>query len=142
MDIKEVPETRESIEAFVDNWGQSQSAMADCFRTFYQSLMAMEAVRLQFAARPGVSYSLRPWRPNPVGREFFAIVDVIDDDPAERWLSVCFYGDMISDPKQLGELIPGGLGGQDGYCFNLYTPDPEMVAYLGNCLREAYDAAG
>jgi len=134
--------TRESIEAFIDSWGQSAAAMADCFHSFYRSLAAMEGVRLHFAARPGVSYSLRPWRPNPAGREFFAIVDVIDDDPDERWLSVCFYGDMISDPQQFGELIPGGLGGHDGYCFNLYGPDAEMVAYLGKRLREAYGAAG
>lgn len=142
MAIKEEQGTRESIEALLDSWRQSAEAMADCFRTFYHSLAAMDGVRLQFTARPGVSYSLRPWRANPAGREFFAIVDVIDDDPGERWLSVCFYGDMISDPGQLGELIPGGLGGNDGYCFNLYDPDPEMVDYLGTRLREAYQAAG
>ena len=43
----------------------------------------------------------------------FAIIDVIDDDPQARWLSVCFYGDMITDPEGRGEVIPGGLAGAD-----------------------------
>jgi hypothetical protein len=37
------------------------------------------------------------------------MVDVIDDDPEVRWLSVCFYGEMITDPDEAGELIPEGL---------------------------------
>ncbi len=132
---------RAEIEAFIGQWGQTDQAMSDCFRSLYQTLAAMGGVELRFIARPGVSYSLRPWRENGAGREFFAIVDVIDDDPAERWLSVCFYGDMITDPDELGEAIPGGLGGSDGYCFNLFAADDELLTYLGDRLTEAWRAA-
>lgn len=125
------------IEAFITEWERSEVEMAGCLRSFYRTLAAMNGVVLHFSARPGVSYSLRPWRENGAHREFFAIVDVIDDDPAERWLSVCFYHDMITDPQGHGEMIPGGLGGSDGYCFNLYRPDGEMVAYLLERVREA-----
>ena len=60
----------------------------------------MEGVSLTFVGRPGVSYSIRPVHRNQQNRDKFAIVDVIDDDPNERWLSVCFYEDMITDPNQ------------------------------------------
>jgi hypothetical protein len=130
-----------SIETFITKWERSEAEMAACLRSFHQTLAAMNGVVLRFFARPGVSYSLRPWRNNGAHREFFAIVDVIDDDPAERWLSVCFYHDMITDPHGHGEIIPGGLGGSDGYCFNLYSPDREMVAYILERFREASAAA-
>lgn len=132
---------RGTIEGFIENWQRTEPAMAGCFARFYQILAEMDGVCLQFLARPGVSYSLRPWRENAACREFFAIVDVIDDDPDERWLSVCFYRDMIADPQELGESIPGGLGGHDGYCFDLSRAEDEMVAYLGERLGEAYRAA-
>ncbi|MBW2683786.1 MAG: hypothetical protein JRC69_09555, partial [Deltaproteobacteria bacterium] len=67
--------------------------------------------------------------------------DVIDDDPAERWLSVCFYGDMIADPEQRGEVIPGGLAGSDGYCFDMFEDDKELADYLVDRLVEACAAA-
>jgi hypothetical protein len=89
-----------------------------------------------------VSYSLRASRPGgdgagEEGLALFALVDVIDDDPDRRWLSVCFYESLISDPDGLGELIPGGILGEDGYCFNLEAEDPELLTYLRARLDEA-----
>jgi hypothetical protein len=101
----------------------------------------MERVTLTFVARPGVSYSMRPVHESQTERDKFAIVDVIDDDPNERWLSVCFYEDMITDPYERGELIPGGLAGKDGYCFDLYENDKELALYLLDRLKEAGVAA-
>jgi hypothetical protein len=69
------------------------------------------------------------------------MVDVIDDDPAERWLSVCFYGDMITDPEERGEVIPGGLAGSDGYCFDMYDDDEKLAHYLVERMKEGYTAA-
>jgi hypothetical protein len=80
---------------------------------------------------------MRPVHKNQKEKALFAIVDVIDDEPSERWLSVCFYEDMITDPDGRGELIPGGLSGQDGYCFDMYENDEELAAYLLDRLQEA-----
>jgi hypothetical protein len=129
------------IQAFLDGWPDEQRVMGDWFRLFYQELSAMPGVTLSFSARPGVSYSLRPRTSNGKGREFFAIVDVIDDEPESRWLSVCFYMDMISDPEERGECIPGGLAGSDGYCFDLNGDDGDLARYLVTRLHEAWAAA-
>ena len=67
------------------------------------------------------------------------MVDVIDDDPESRWLSVCFYESMIKDKDDLGDLIPGGLLGEDGYCFDLYENESDMVTYLKERINEAYE---
>ncbi|MFW2367021.1 MAG: hypothetical protein ACN4GW_11430, partial [Desulforhopalus sp.] len=108
------------IDTFLSSWDAEGQQARTWFQLFYEQLMAMEGVTCSFVPRPGVSYSLRPKHVNQTERDLFAIVDVIDDDPQDRWLSVCFYGDMISDPEERGELIPGGLAGSDGYCFDMF----------------------
>lgn len=69
------------------------------------------------------------------------MVDVIDDDPADRWLSVCFYKELVDDPEQLGDEVPGGLLGEDARCFDLSQPDEDMVRYIEQRLSEACRAA-
>ncbi|PIE72553.1 MAG: hypothetical protein CSA20_07360 [Deltaproteobacteria bacterium] len=128
------------IETFLDSWTGDEPARRQ-FEHFFRHLAAMQDVELQFMARPGVSYSMRPRHPRQKDRELFAIVDVIDDDPEQRWLSVCFYRDMISDPEERGELIPGGLAGGDGYCFDIFADDQAVIAYLSSRLDEAARAA-
>lgn len=130
-----------SIETFLESWSGDERSMRSWFQLFYDKLKAMEGVTCSFVARPGVSFSLRPKHVNQKARELFAIVDVIDDDPQERWLSVCFYGDMISDPEERGELIPGGLAGSDGYCFDMFDNDESLAAYLTERISEAGSAA-
>jgi len=103
--------------------------------------MTMEGITLEFNARPGVSYSLRPRHTNQTKRKLFAMADIIDDDPAERWLSVCFYGDMITDPDEMGDLIPEGLMGDDGYCFDLDEYNEKDVEYIKARLTEAFKSA-
>ncbi|WP_136795249.1 hypothetical protein [Desulfosediminicola ganghwensis] len=129
--------TRE-VETFLAEWGPADDPMKSCFQELYNFAADLAETSLTFIGRPGVSYSLRPKHARQSERNLFAIIDVIDDDPAERWLSVCFYGDMISDPDQRGEVIPGGLSGDDGYCFDMYSPDREMVDYLKLRLQEAW----
>lgn len=126
------------IEGFLASWQQGEPAMKRFFERLYRQVAAMEDVSLQVVARPGISFSLRPRHLRQRDRELFAIIDVIDDNPAERWLSVCFYGDMISDPEQRGEVIPGGLAGSDGYCFDIYAADSAALDYLGARLQEAW----
>ncbi|MBW1635453.1 MAG: hypothetical protein JRC87_03685 [Deltaproteobacteria bacterium] len=115
--------------------------MQKWLQLFFDTVRKMEDVDLQFVARPGVSYSIRPKRKSQKERDLFAMIDLIDDDPAERWLSVCFYGDMISDPEERGEVIPGGLAGDDGYCFDMFADEEGLAEYLVERLTEAWQAA-
>lgn len=125
------------IEAFLAGWPGDDRSMRSMFQHLLRELSAMAGVRLQFVGRPGVSYSLRPRHVGQVGRELFAMIDVIDDDPQARWLSVCFYEDMITDPDGRGECIPGGLAGADGYCFDINEYGQDTVDYLIARLKEA-----
>ncbi len=131
----------QEIESFLNGWPGEVQPMRDWFGRFYRELALLEGVTFTFAARPGVSYSMRPVHNKQKEKTLFAIIDVIDDDPGERWLSVCFYEDMITDPAGRGEVIPGGLSGQDGYCFDMYENDEELAAYLLSRLQEAAAAA-
>lgn len=133
----EKSEVLAEIDLFIENWKGASLPMRDCFVKLYKEALARPGTTLQFAARPGVSYSLRPRHEAQTERELFAIIDVIDDDPEDRWLSVCFYEDMISDPEGRGEVIPGGLAGSDGYCFDMYDNDEEYTAYIIARINEA-----
>ncbi|BHH81726.1 hypothetical protein [Desulforhopalus sp. 52FAK] len=134
-------EAQAEIDSFIQGWTGENEAMRNWFEKLYGELKKLSDVELQFMARPGVSYSIRPKYPTQKERNLFAIVDVIDDDPAERWLSVCFYEDMISDPDERGELIPGGLAGSDGYCFDMFDDDETLGQYLVARIGEAAEAA-
>lgn len=136
--MTEQTETLGEIEEFIGQWSGSSSPMRDCFQQLFRLVQGLEGVILAFIARPGVSYSFRPKHQHQRNREMFAIIDVIDDTPDERWLSVCFYGDMVTDPEERGEVIPGGLAGSDGYCFDMYESDETFTAYLQERLVEAW----
>ncbi|MBI9089915.1 MAG: hypothetical protein JEZ12_11925 [Desulfobacterium sp.] len=129
------------IDAFLENWEENDTRTRQAFMELKDHIMAMEGVAVEFIARPGVSYSLRPKHENQTERTLFAMADVIDDDPSARWLSVCFYGDMVTDPDEEGDLIPEGLLGSDGYCFDLDEYDEKGVAYIKERLNDAYKAA-
>jgi len=130
------------IGSFLQKWQDEQEhPMQKWLQLFFDTVRKMEDVDLQFVARPGVSYSIRPKRKSQKERDLFAMIDLIDDDPAERWLSVCFYGDMISDPEERGEVIPGGLAGDDGYCFDMFADEEGLAEYLVERLTEAWQAA-
>ncbi len=134
---------RADIIDFINKWQKDygNQPMLDWFKKMLNLLENMKDIDLEFMARPGVSYSLRPRLKQQSKRNLFAIVDVIDDEPENRWLSVCFYRDMISDPNELGQVIPGGLAGEDGYCFDMFADDADMGGYLVTRLEEAYEAA-
>lgn len=128
-----------TVENFLGNWLQDDSAMKPVFAKFWNLLSKTTGIGLDFIARPGVSYSLRARHANQKNRSLFVMVDVIDDAPESRWLSVCFYGDMVTDPEDLGDLVPGGLLGEDGYCFDL--SNAEEAVYVEERIHEAMKAA-
>lgn len=126
-----------SIDTFIHHWPETDTQTRQAFCELYDHLKTLPGATLEFNERPGVSYSLRPRHDSQKKRSLFAMVDVIDDNPMERWLSVCFYGEMITDPDEAGDLIPGGLMGEDGYCFDLYEYDENDIHYLKQRLSEA-----
>ena len=132
---------REEIRTFIDGWKDSPQQIRDSFVRLKDHLDAKDSLLYTFKARPGVSYSLRAKHMLQQTRELFVIMDVIDDDPDSRWLSVCFYPDMITDPEERGNIIPLGLLGEDGYCFDYDEWDKEFLGYLETRLDEAYTKA-
>ena len=129
------------LEDFIENWKETETKNRQAFIELYEHLQTLEDTVFEFNTRPKVSYSLRPRHKDQKQRSLFAMVDVIDDDPEERWLSVCFYGEMITDPDEAGELIPEGLLGEDGYCFDLYEYDKAEIKYLKQRLSQAHENA-
>lgn len=129
------------LQQFMDSWTVDDLGIKPIFLSLYQGLAKMEQVKLEFHERPGISYSLRFVHEKQKDRPLFGMIDVIDDEPGRRWLSICFYGDMISDPAALGDLIPGGLLGSDGYCFDVDEADAGIETYMANRMQEAYDSA-
>ena len=129
------------LETFIDNWTETESKTKQAFIEIYEHLKTLVNTTFEFNERPKVSYSLRPRHTSQKKRSLFAMVDVIDDDPQDRWLSVCFYGEMITDPDEAGELIPEGLLGEDGYCFDLYEYDKAEIKYLKQRLSQAHENA-
>jgi hypothetical protein len=67
------------------------------------------------------------------------MVDVIEDQP--RWLSVCFFGEMVQDPEERGAAVPGGLLGADALCFDLETCTGDQLDYVAKRIVEAHRAA-
>ncbi|MFW5488942.1 MAG: hypothetical protein ACNI3A_11110 [Desulfovibrio sp.] len=124
---------------FLEGW-KGQSPAKALFEKLGNLLAGLDGTALNFVARPGVTYSLRGKHANQTDKELFVMVDVIED-PDERWLSVCFYEAMISDPDEMGEYAPGGLMGEDAVCFDLDPDaDEKLVSYVGDRIREAHAA--
>lgn len=137
------------FEAFLEAWTEDQLALQPYAKKIYTQLQGFGNVAFDYKARPGVSYSLRGTHGKQVAaqqaagvRPLFVLVDIIDDEPESRWLSVCFYADMINDPDELGNFVPVGLLGEDAMCFDLYEADQATLEYVLARLREAFSKAG
>ena len=128
----------EKVQKFLDEWVDDDLKIKPIFISLFQDLANKEGAKIDFNERPGISYSLRGIHVNQTESPLFVMIDVIDDDPKERWLSVCFYGDMIADPDEQGDLIPEGLLGSDGHCFDITESDDNLVTYVRNRIQEAY----
>ena len=131
-----ISEIRE-ISGLLSGWTTDGNGIKAAFTDIVEFMESLEGLNFSFKSRPGISYSLRAGVEN--GEEkILALMDVIDDDPGNRWISICFYAETISDPDEEGDLIPGGLLGEDGYCFDLFENDRDMVSYLKDRITEAH----
>ncbi len=125
------------LKDFIENWVDDLPKMKIAFLELVVYLQELEEVYLGFLSRPGLTYSLRGVSRKQKDEPLFAMVDVIEGEP--RWLSVCFYSKMISDPEGIGDFVPAGLLGEDGICFDLEEYSEGKIAYLKARIGEAYD---
>ena len=133
-------EAYNEMSEFLEGWTNDPQDMKGAFIRLKERMSGKENVIFNFISRPGVSYSLRAAMDNmgEKGRPLFVMIDIIDDDSENRWLSVCFYDDMIEDPDEKGGFVPGGLLGEDGLCFDLDEHDEALISYVGQRIDEAY----
>ena len=125
------------LDTFLAEWESGPDGVKALFQSLYVCLTELDGVSLEYKGRPGVSYSLRARHAAQKKRDLFVLVDIIDDDPEARWLSVCFYADMVTDPEGRGDVVPGGLAGNDACCFDIDNLVADSVVYMTARLQEA-----
>jgi hypothetical protein len=129
----------ESMSLMLENWTCDTLKVKGVFMGLAGHFGAKEGSILTFKARSGVSFSLKAYvKQGGKDERLFGLVDIIDDDPENRWLSVCFYDELITDPEGQGNLIPEGLMGEDGYCFDLFEEEDSAILYVKGKIDEAY----
>jgi hypothetical protein len=126
------------LDALLNDWKDNDNQTRKAFTELVDYVNTLPDITLDFVSRPGVSYSFRPRHTAQTKRPLFAMVDVIDDDPDDRWLSVCFYGDLVTDPQEIGDWVPEGLLGEDACCFDMYEYDAQEMAHLKERIAEAH----
>lgn len=131
-------EVVETIDAFLTTWDDTPEQNKQGFIRLKELVLGKEGCLLEFHPRPGLTYSLRASYPGQ-SRPLLVMIDVIEDQP--RWLSVCFFSDMVGDPEERGALVPGGLLGEDALCFDLDACTEEGLRYVEARIEEAYRAA-
>ena len=132
-------ENVKELDDFIAEWPESMAECRQIFVNLRDYLQQLEQVKIEFVARPGVTYSLRGIREEQKDKPLFVMVDVIDADP--RWLSVCFYGQMVTDPDECGDFVPEGLLGEDAVCFDIEPGDDSILEYVQERISEAHAAA-
>ena len=130
----------QELESFIEQWPQSADGCRTVFKALYDFLAGLEGTEIEFHARPGITYSLRGIPGKESDYPLFVMIDVIEDQP--RWLSVCFYEQMVNDSEERGDSVPGGLLGEDGICFDVESENASLTAYLQERIAEAHRAAG
>ena len=134
----------EVVQAYLTRWQADPKRVRPFFARLLEALRGPEN-EMEFVERDGVSASLRAKIPGPnksaASGELFCLVDVVEDVDG-RWLSVCFYADTVSDPEERGNLVPLGLLGEDGYCFDVEEPDSVLEDYVLERIDEARKRVG
>lgn len=131
-----------TLDQFMLEWAEDEAGMRTFFGNIHEYLSKQPDAILDFKARPGISYSLRAKHTNQKNRDLYVLVDVIDDEPDERWLSICFYAESLPpDLQEHGDIVPGGLMGEDACCFDISERDADFEGILFRCLDSAHKVA-
>ena len=129
-----------NLSDVMDKWTHDETNVKDAFFRLANRFSKKDQAVLSFVPRPGISYSFRAGiRAKDGVMTLVTLIDIVDDDPDNKWLSVCFYDDCVTDPAEEGNMVPKGVLGVDGYCFDLYENDPNTVTYLEQRIDEAYE---
>lgn len=136
-------DVQSDMKEMLDGWTDDSQNMKGAFIKLKDKFQSKKDVTFSFKARPGVSYSLRAnvGKSSKKDRDLFALMDVVDDQTESRWLSVCFYSDLVTDPEDEGNLVPQGILGEDGYCFDLFEYDKDLLSYIEQRIDEAFEKA-
>lgn len=129
----------QELTAFLADWQETPDKNKSAFIRFKECITAKQGVVLDYQPRDGLTYSLRAAHADQSDKPLFVMVDVIEDSP--RWLSICFYGDMINDPGEKGAFVPGGLLGEDALCFDIDAFEETEIQYVEARIEEAYQSA-
>ena len=132
-------EAIQQLESFIENWTETREQNKKAFVRLRDYVASKTGVNLDFITREGLTYSLRAAHEKQKNKPLFVMVDVIEDAP--RWLSVCFYNEMITDPDENGDFVPDGLLGEDALCFDLEEYDEEGIRYVEARMDEACKSA-
>jgi hypothetical protein len=129
-----------NLSDVLDKWTHDEMNVKDAFLRLVSRFWEKNQVVLSFVPRPGISYSFRAGiRAKDEAMTLVTLIDIVDDDPDNKWLSVCFYDDCVTDPAEKGNMVPKGVLGVDGYCFDLYENNNSAVSYLEQRIDEAYE---
>lgn len=133
------PEEEQELNAFLEAWEETPERNREAFLRLKSILEKQDGAVLTFVPRPGLTHSLRAVHQNQKDKDLYVMVDVIEDDP--RWLSVCFFGEMINDPEERADFVPEGLLGEDAMCLDLEAWEDDLVAYIEARLNDAWQSA-
>jgi hypothetical protein len=125
-------------------WPEDQPGLWSIFRELVAYAQDRTASRTSIVERPGVSFSFRAEPSRPVkgrARPVFFLMDAVVSEQDPWFLSVCFYDDEISDPRELGNPIPRGLYDETGFCFDVDDYNADLLKYLEDRISEAYLSA-
>lgn len=127
----------QSINTFIEEWKIDPLNVKPALIDYMNFLESDPDIVTDFKSRPRISYSLRAKNISQKNRDLFVLIDVVDDDPQNRWLSICFYADLVTDPEEKGDVVPAGLLGEDAICFNLDEDNKDMRSYIKTRMKEA-----
>ncbi|KIX11740.1 hypothetical protein [Dethiosulfatarculus sandiegensis] len=133
----------DGFDEFINAWPKDQENIKQALLELKSHAETLEGLKGEYVCRPGVSDSLRfnPLEPRE-GRDrpVMVMIDTVSFE-GQRFLSVCFYGEEIKDPDELGDEIPEGLFNETGYCFDLEGDEPDMTPYLKERITEAWKSS-
>ncbi|SPD72980.1 conserved hypothetical protein [uncultured Desulfobacterium sp.] len=131
------------VTKFIAGWAEDAKGIKGTFIRLKEKFFGKNDVTLSFICRPGISHSLRVGSIKGENKynKLFALMDIVDDQIEGRWLSVCFYSELVTDPDQAGNLVPNGILGEDGYCFDVLEYEESLLSYVEQRIDEAYEKA-
>ncbi len=81
----------QSMNAFLEEWKIDPPNVKPAFIDYMNFLESAPDIVTDFKSRPQISYSLRARNTSQTNRDLFVLIDVVDDDPQNRWLFMLIW---------------------------------------------------